>query len=70
MWFGVGVAIAKDYAIPHALAAFDMMGATEAIVNARSYGVGLPDGDNPIEPFTKRDAFRACFAYFQYRGSD
>ena len=58
------IVIAKDYAIPHSLSAFDLMGATEAIINARKLWNWIIKRKNPREPFIKRKAFNALRATF------
>ena len=58
------VTIAKNYAIPHVMAAFDMMGTTETIANTWKLWKKIAGRDSPTEPFSKRDAFILCRVTF------
>lgn len=58
------VRICREHAIPHALAAFDLMGATEAIVNARTLLRWIGNRADKYAEFTKRDVFNGCRASF------
>lgn len=62
---GRAVAIARDFAVPHALAAFDLMGTSEAVVGARVVMRWVEHRDDPLAPFTKRDLHRAHQARFE-----
>jgi hypothetical protein len=53
-----------NYAVPHALAAFDRIGATETLIGARAvmkWAGGRPD---PTAVFSKRDVFNGCRGAF------
>ena len=53
------VALARDYALPHALAAFDAMGSSEAVVAARGVWRWVENRPDPSAPFTRREVHRA-----------
>ena len=53
------VELAKGYALPHALAAFDAMGTSEAVVLARLVWRWVAGRADPAAPFTRRDVLRA-----------
>ena len=59
------VTLCREYALPHARAAFGLMGETEAVTKARRLlrwiGGRRPD---PRAEFTRRDAFNVCRATF------
>ena len=60
------VKLCRDYAIPHALAAFGLMGESETILKARKFlrwlGGREPD---PTAEISKRDAFNGCRGTFK-----
>lgn len=53
------VELAKGYALPHALAAFDAMGTSEAVVAARLVWRWAAGRADPAAPVTRRDVLRA-----------
>jgi len=53
------VGLAREYAVPHALAAFDLMGTSEAVVNARLVWRWVAGRKEPAAPFTRRDVLRS-----------
>jgi DNA polymerase-1 len=59
------VKLCREYAVPHALAAFDLMGATETVVNARMVLKWIRGRPDPLAEFTKRDAFAGSRGTFE-----
>ena len=53
------VALARGYALPHALAAFDAMGTSESVVLARLVWRWVEGRADPAAVFTRRDVLRA-----------
>jgi DNA polymerase-1 len=52
------VAVARDFCLPHALAAFDCMGATADVVGARVIFRWMERRPDPLANFTQRECFR------------
>ncbi len=59
------VRLCRDYAVPHALAAFDRMGASETMIGARAILKWLGKRSDPFIEFSKRDVFNGCRGAFQ-----
>jgi putative DNA primase/helicase len=58
------VEFCKSYAIPHALAAFDLMGSTDTMIGARAVLKWISKRPDPTAEFSKRDAFNGCRGTF------
>lgn len=58
------VKLCREYALPHARAAFNQMGDTPAMVGAKALLRWLVERDDPTTEFSKRDAFNGCRSKF------
>jgi hypothetical protein len=58
------VRLCRAFAVPHALAAFDRMGASDAVVGARAVLKWTGRRPDPVADFSKRDAFNGCRGTF------
>ncbi|MFO0795921.1 MAG: DUF3987 domain-containing protein [Gemmataceae bacterium] len=58
------VALCKDYAVPHARAAFAQMGDSPAVAGAKKVLKWLGSRDIPTAGFSKREAFNGCRGTF------
>lgn len=58
------VRLCREYAVPHARAAFALMGDSAAVAGAKSLLKWLSSRDTPTGGFSKRDAFNGCRGAF------
>jgi hypothetical protein len=64
------VRICREYAVPHALATFDLMGVSERVVGARRLLKWIAGRENPAADFSKKQAFDSCRRSFNDTASD
>jgi replicative DNA helicase len=59
------VKLCREYAVPHARAAFALMGDTPAVAGAKAVLRWLAERDTPTAEFSKRDVFNGCRSRFE-----
>lgn len=57
--------LCREYAVPHALAAFGVMGSSSSMVGAKAVLKWMRGRPDPLTGFSKRDAFNGCRGTFE-----